>query len=149
MDQMRLDNTMKVRKDRDIDVKQGDDNTFDAVYLRMVLPMQKDWQVTVLDKLRVFKSGGIVLHHNNQKNLDFSLATAKTNEARDYVARGLTRKGRCTVADLEQLCRKSGATLLKVTPLSFFHYHLTFIPDRNAGRRSREIRGGTQPAHEE
>ena len=128
MEQSRLDNIMKVREDRDIDVKQGDvnqipfdDNTFDAVYSRMVLPMQKDWRVTVREKLRVCKPGGIVtFHHNSQKNLDFSLATAKTGEARDYVARGLTRKGRCTTEDLEQLCRKSGAALLKVTPLSFF-----------------------------
>ena len=119
---------MKVRQGLNIDVKQGDVNdipfdndTFDAVYSRMVLPMQKDWRVTVREKLRVCKPGGVVtFHHNSQQNMDFSLATAQTEKSRNYVERGHTRKGRCTTEDLEQLCRKCGATLLKVTPLSFF-----------------------------
>lgn len=128
MDQKRLSNIVSVREDRDVEVSFGDvneipfpDSTFDAVYSRMVLPMQKDWRVTVREKLRVCKPGGIVaFHHNSQQNMDFSLAAAPDETSRKYVARGLTRKGRCTAEELQELCEAAGAELVRTTPLSFF-----------------------------
>lgn len=128
MDEGRLKNIENVRENLDIETKLGDvnaipfaDDSFDAVYSRMVLPMQPDWKKTVREKLRVCKPGGIVtFHHNSQANLDFSTKTAASDGARAYVQKGLTRKGRCDKAELDKFCRTNNATLVKTTPLSFF-----------------------------
>lgn len=128
MSEERLRNIEAERGDLDVEVEVGDvnaipfpDNTFDAVFSRMVLPMQPDWQVTVGEKLRVCKPGGVVaFHHNNQDNLDLSVQLASSEEHKKYVEKGLTRKGRANVGSLEKVCRAHGATLERTVPLSFF-----------------------------
>ncbi len=111
-----------------VEVRHGDvnaipfpDNTFDAVFSRMVLPMQPDWQTTVGEKIRVCKPGGtIVFHHNNQDNMDLSLQLASSDANRMFVEKGLTRKGRASISTLEEVSSANGASVVRVTPLSFF-----------------------------
>lgn len=95
--------------------------SFDYATSRQFMPHFENWPEVLEIQISLCKIGGaVIFHHHSGENFALCEALAPTVTHRVAVRRGYPRNGHATREELSRVCKRSGAELESLTPISFF-----------------------------